>query len=188
MSMHIKSCNNFKITNTNNLKTNFIGKNILSSDKFKLEMDDALNSINSSELLFTNMLKNKNDNYYKFIRKVYFDSKNNKLELINAFDIENLTYKKIENKERTFKILNLTHNNKFVEIPNMIKCKHVTNKAFQFLIEWVDINTARVNLIDVHHLVFPTKDKEHKEKFVDKQVKYNEVKDYCINLSQIKDN
>lgn len=188
MSMHIKSYNSIKITNANNIKRDFLGKSTLTTKDFKLKIDEALNSINSEELLFTNMLKSKRDDYYKFIRRIYFESKNNQLELINEFNIENLTYKNEKNRKRTFNILNLTHDNKFTEIPNMIKCKHVTNKAFQFLIEWIDASTARVNLIDVHHLVFPTKDVEHKEKYVDKEAKYNAVKDFKINLSEIKDN
>lgn len=188
MSMHIKSCSSIKVTNINNLKRDFLGKDTLTTGDFKLEMDQALNSVNSKELLFTNMLKSKKDDYYKFIRKIYFASKNNQLELINEFNIENLTYKSEKNKNRTFNILNLTHDNKFTKIPNMIKCKHVTNKAFQFLIEWIDVSTARINLIDVHHLVFPAKDVEHEEKYVDKKAKYDAVKDFKINLSEIKDN
>lgn len=188
MSMHIKSCNSIKITNTNNIRRDFLGKDTLTTKDFKLEMDEALNSVNSEELLFTNMLKSKRDDYYKFIRGIYFASENNRLELINEFNIENLIYKNEKNRKRVFNILNLTHNNKFTEMPNMIKCKHATNKAFQFLIEWIDASTARINLIDVHHLVFPTKDVERKEKYVNKKAKYDAVKYFEINLSEIKDN
>lgn len=184
--MHIKSYNNIKVINPNNLANNFIGKNVLSSGNFTLDMEDALYSIDSPKLFFTNKLKSKKDNYFKFIRKVYKDSLRNELELINDFDIENLTYKNIKNQNRLLDLLNLTHNNKFKSMPIMIKCKHITNRAFQFFIEWVDSDNARVNLIDVHHLVFPTKDAEHNEKYVDKKKKYDNVKDCNVCLSEVK--
>lgn len=77
-------------------------------------------------------------------------------------------------------------NNPELKFTNMIKCKYSDNNAFQFFIEWIDSNHARVNFIDIYHLVFPTPNKERGEKKVNLSKKYEDLKDYSICLSEIK--
>lgn len=169
-----------------NINTSFIGKNALIKNDYNLDIDYALKSINNPELKFTNMIKSKKEPYFTFLRKKYFENKNKGIDLISEFEILPLTYKKEKLKERFHKLLNETHNNKFKDLPNMIKCKYSDNNAFQFFIEWIDSNHARVNFIDIYHLVFPTPNKERGEKKVNLSKKYEDLKDYSICLSEIK--
>lgn len=186
MNMHIKYYNNgVAEINAINDKNTFLGKNTLVQKEFNIDMSNALSSINEPSILFTNMLKRK-DEYFKFIKTKYRESKSGKLDLLVDFKIENLVFKNKKNLERFRKILEYTYNKDFSNIPPMIKCKHLINTAFQLFIVWENKNLAKVLLIDVHHLVFPTKDKSHHEENVDKQAKYNERKDYNISLSEIK--
>lgn len=186
MNMQLKRCNS--IAYRKNINTNIIQKNNLIKNDYELDMDFALKSINNPQLKFTNMLRrnpNKDANY-AFLRKKYFENKNKKMDLISEFEIVELEYKSESKKERFHKLLNQTHNNIFSTLPAMIKCKYFDNKAFQLFAEWIDKNHVRVNFIDVHHLVFPTPNKERGEKTVNLTEKYNELKDYSVCLSKIK--
>ena len=152
MSTHKK--NLFSKYQNNILKSN-------SKKVTKISFDKCLVSIDSELLSFTNFLSSNNCEKYKNIKRYYELSKKLNFSFLekefysNEYTIGNDTKNKRLRSlilETTGELLN------DIELTNIIKYKNKNDKELQFFIKYdSSADIGYVYLIDIYHMVIPTK-------------------------------
>ena len=169
--------NILKNRSANNKKNIYQKSNIFGSSNISFTFQKGMKSIDREDLYFNNYFKSRN-NYFKFVKKEYYNFINGKIN-INDYTIKGLGNNV---KKRIEELYKETYGFIKLPLPYLHRISSNNNKAFQLL--YVD-KTNEIILIDLYHLLIPAADHEHNETIKNPKLHYEEVKNNRFDISNV---